>query len=145
MAHGEGRPRSNEFRLSHVRSVFPVSFRYITNKDRVGLKLTYMACADPTEVTIPHNMWHKPSMLRGGSGISLRSPVPQSGNTNERDNDAIDINRISAEKIGEQEKVNPRIEQEKHAKQKVVLLSVILARTNERGRLIRKKTCIALV
>ena len=145
MAHGEGRPRSNEFRLPHVRSIFPVLFWWINNKDRVGLKLTYMACADPTEVTIPHDMWHKHSMLRGSSGISLRSPVPQSGNTNKRDNDAMDIDRISAEKIVEQEKGNPLIESGEHAKQKVVLRSFIRARTNERGRLILRKTCIALV
>lgn len=145
MAHGEGRPRSNEFRFPHVRSVFRESFSWITDKDRVGLKLTYMVCADPTEVTIPHNMWRKVSMLRGGSGISLRSPIPQSSNIHKRDNDAIDIDRISAREIVEQEKGNTRIEQEEHTKQKVVLRSVVRAKNNERRRLILRKTSIALV
>lgn len=145
MASREGRPRSNEFRLPHVRSIFLMSFRSVPNEDRVGVKLTYLACADYTEVTTPHNMWHKHSMLRENSGISLGSPIPQSGSKNTRINDAIDIDQISDDMIEAQEKGNPRLEREEHVIKKVVLLHAKPGRANKPSKIILNKTCIVMV
>lgn len=145
MANREGRSRSNEFGLPRVPNVFPMSFRSVTNKDRVGLKLTYMASADYTEVTIPHNMWHKHSMLRGRSGVSLESPIPQSRTKITRVNGIIDLDRNSDEVIGAQQKDNLHFEEEEHAIQKVPLLPVVRARTNERSRIMPTKIFIMAV
>lgn len=83
-----------------------------------------MACADDTEVIIPHNMWHKNSTLRRSSGVNLGSPIPQSSSTNKRINCTVANDQISAEIIGAQEKRNPRPEGEEHAIQTVTLLPV---------------------
>lgn len=122
-----------------------MSFRSVTNKDRVGLRLTYMASADYTEVTIPHNMWHKHTMLRGTSGVSLESPFPQSRSKIVRVNGTVDLDRISDEVIGAQQKDNLRFEQDEHAIQKVSLLPVIRARTNEPSRIMPTNTIIVAV
>lgn len=126
MAHREGRPRSNEFRLPHVCSV-------------------YVACADDTEVIIPHNMWHKHSMLRGSSSVNLGSRIPQSGSTNKVLNGTVDIDRVSAGIIGAQERSDLRLVRQEHAIQTVIILPVIQSRTNERSRLILWRTCIVMV
>lgn len=145
MAHREGRPRSNEFRLPHVRSVCLALFRSISNENRVGLKLTYVACADDTEVTIPHNMWHKHSMLRRSSSVSLGSRIPQSGRTSKILNGTVDIDRVWAGIIGAQEKSDLRLVRQEHAIQEVIILPVIQARTKECSRLILQRTCIVMV
>lgn len=142
MAHREGRPRNNEFRLPHVRDVFPVTFGSATNENRVGLELNYMACVDYTEVTIPQDMWYEHSKIKGSSGVSLGSPFPQSGNANRKINGAIDINQISAGIMGANEKSDHCFERKEHATQKVVLLPVVRTKTNGRRRLTLKRTCI---
>lgn len=145
MAHREGRPRSNEFRLPHVCSVCLALLRSRSNENRVDLKLTYVACADDTEVTIPHNMWHKHSMLRGSSSVSLGSRIPQSGSTSKVFNGTVDIDRVSAGIIGAQERSDLRLVRQEHAIQTVIILPVIQSRTNERSRLILRRTCIVMV
>lgn len=84
-------------------------------------------------------------MLRESSGISLGSPVPQSGSKNIRVNDAIDVDQISDDMIGAQEKGNPRLERAEHAIQKVGLLHAVPSRTNKTSNIILNKTCIVMV
>ncbi|MCJ1469663.1 DNA binding protein [Pseudocyphellaria aurata] len=83
----------------------------------VGLEVNYMACVDYTEVNIPEDMWHMHSMFKGSSGVSPGSPFPQSGNTNRKSITAIDLNQISAGRIGANEKSDHRLEREGHATQ----------------------------